>query len=67
VWALDFQFGQTADGRQIKLLNVVDESTHEALEMLVERSITADGLVAALAIVAVRSVRSTSAATTAPR
>jgi len=37
VWALDFQFDQTADGRQIKLLNIVDEFTREALEMLVER------------------------------
>ncbi len=42
VWAFDFQFDQTADGRVIKLLNVVDEFTREALEMLVERSIDAD-------------------------
>jgi putative transposase len=48
VWALDFQFDQTADGRAIKLLNVVDEFTREALEMLIERSITADQTVAAL-------------------
>ena len=31
VWALDFQFDQTADGRVLKLLNVVDEFTREAL------------------------------------
>jgi putative transposase len=48
VWALDFQFDQTADGRTLKLLNVVDEFTREALEMLVQRSITADETVAAL-------------------
>jgi putative transposase len=41
VWAFDFQFDQTADGRVIKLLNIVDEFTREALEMLVERNIDA--------------------------
>lgn len=48
VWALDFQFDQTADGRPLKLLNVVDEFTREALEMLVERRIDADQTVAVL-------------------
>jgi putative transposase len=27
VWALDYQFDQTLDGRRLKLLNVVDEHT----------------------------------------
>jgi putative transposase len=45
VWALDFQFDQTADGRVLKLLNVVDEHTREALAMLTARSITADATV----------------------
>jgi putative transposase len=31
VWAMDFQFDQTSDGRAIKLLNVIDEYTREAL------------------------------------
>ncbi len=48
VWAFGFQFDQTADGRVIRLLNVVDEFTREALEMLVERSIDADTTVEAL-------------------
>src|SRR5437764_2595494 len=48
VWALDFQHDQTADGRVIRLLNVVDEFTREALVMLVARSIDADTTVAAL-------------------
>jgi putative transposase len=48
VWAFDFQFDQTADGRALKLLNVVDEFTREALEMLVERSIDADKAVSVL-------------------
>ena len=48
VWAFDFQFDQTADGRVIKLLNVVDEFTREALVMLVERGIDADSTVSVL-------------------
>jgi hypothetical protein len=31
VWAIDSQFDQTADGHNLKLLHVVDESTREAL------------------------------------
>lgn len=42
VWAFDFQFDQTADGRVLKLLNIVDEFTREALVMLVDRNIDAD-------------------------
>ena len=48
VWALDFQHDQTADGRVLRLLNVVDEFTREALQMLVERSIDADMTVSVL-------------------
>ena len=48
VWALDFQFDQTTDGRMLKLLNVVDEHTRECLAIAVDRSIDADGVVAVL-------------------
>lgn len=48
VWALDFQSDQTADGRQIRLLNIVDEFTREALAGEVARSITAEDTVATL-------------------
>jgi putative transposase len=48
VWAFDFQFDQTADGRALKLLNIVDEFTREALVMLVCRSIDADRTVSEL-------------------
>jgi len=48
VWAFDFQFDQTADGHVLKLLNVVDEFTREALIMHTARSITADQTVAVL-------------------
>jgi len=33
VWAVDFQFDETTDGRRLKLCNVVDEHTREALAM----------------------------------
>jgi putative transposase len=48
VWAFDFQFDQSADGRALKLLNIVDEFTREALVMLVARGIDADTVVATL-------------------
>ncbi len=48
VWAFDFQFDQTADGRALKLLNVLDEFTRESLVMLIERSIDADTVVTTL-------------------
>ncbi len=48
VWALDFQFDQTADGRILKLLNIVDEHSREELGGLVERRIDADRTAQAL-------------------
>jgi transposase InsO family protein len=48
VWALDFEFDQTADGRRLKLLNVVDEYTREALATEAQRRITADATVETL-------------------
>ena len=48
VWALDFQFDVTSDGRILKLLHVVDEHTREALAIEVERRIDADRTVSVL-------------------
>jgi putative transposase len=48
VWALDFQFDSTIDGKAIKIASMVDEHTRESLLHLVERSITAERLVAEL-------------------
>jgi transposase InsO family protein len=48
VWAFDFQADQTADGRALRLLNIIDEFTRESLIMLVERSIDAPTVVACL-------------------
>jgi putative transposase len=55
LWALDYQYDQTVDGRMLRLLNIVDEFTREALAMRVDRSITAEQTVSALeALVAAR-------------
>jgi putative transposase len=48
VWALDYQFDQTTDGRILKLLNVVDEHTRQALTIRVNRRIDADATVTVL-------------------
>ena len=48
VWALDFQFDQTSDGRLLKLLNVVDEHTREALAVECHRRIDSDATIAVL-------------------
>jgi len=48
VWALDFQADQTSDGRPIRMVNVIDEHTRQALVMHVARSIGADEVVAQL-------------------
>ncbi len=48
VWAIDFQFDQTADGKILKLLHVVDEFTREALAIECHRRIDADATVTTL-------------------
>ena len=45
VWAVDFQFDATTDGRPVKIVSVVDEHTRECLGGLVERSVTGDDLI----------------------
>lgn len=45
VWALDFQFDSTMDGRAVKIASMIDEHTRESLLNIVERSITGDRLV----------------------
>src|ERR1019366_8052094 len=44
IWAMDFQFDETRDGRQLKLLNIQDIFTRECLSVEVARSIAADDL-----------------------
>jgi putative transposase len=48
VWALDFIFDATSDGRPLKALAMCDEFTRENLARRIGRSITADAVVDAL-------------------
>jgi len=45
VWAFDFQFDATVDGRRFKIASMVDEYTRESLLDIVDWSITAEHLV----------------------
>ena len=47
-WGYSHDFDQTTDGRILKLLNVVDKHTREALTITVDRRIDADATVAVL-------------------
>ena len=48
VWAIDFQFDSTTDGKAIKIASMIDEHTRCSLLNVVERSITAERLVTEL-------------------
>ncbi|MBF6220985.1 hypothetical protein IU479_23065 [Nocardia abscessus] len=48
LWACDSQFGSTTDARAVKIASMSDEHTRESLLNIVERSITAEKLVAGL-------------------
>ena len=68
VWAIDFQFDETTDQRRLKLANIVDEYTREALAMRVGRTCTAEDLIIELERLVDRSTdrRAACAATTGP-
>ncbi|EGD16396.1 integrase family protein, partial [Xanthomonas hortorum ATCC 19865] len=44
VWSMDFVFDRTAEGRVIKCLVIVDDATHEAVAIDVERAICGHGV-----------------------
>ena len=44
VWSMDFVFDRTAEGRVIKCLTIVDDATHEAVAIEVERAISGLGV-----------------------
>jgi putative transposase len=48
VWAIDFMFDETSDRRRLKLCNIVDEYTREALAIRVDRTCTAEDIVAVI-------------------
>lgn len=67
VWAIDFLFDATSDGRPLKVLAMCDEFTRESIGGDVSGSITADDVVEIVdQAKAVRGARSSSAATTVP-
>ena len=45
VWAIDFEFDETSDRRRLKLCNVVDEHTREALAIRVGRTCGAEDVI----------------------
>jgi transposase InsO family protein len=49
VWSYDFVFDQTADGRRLKILPIVDEYTRECLVLLVGRRLGAKDVLGASA------------------
>ena len=49
VWAYDFVFDRTHNGRALKLLTVVDEYTRESLAIEVDRRMTSRGVLRVLA------------------
>ena len=44
VWSMDFIFDRTAEGRVLKCLTIVDDATHEAVAIEVERAISGEGV-----------------------
>jgi len=44
VWSTDFVFDRTADGRVLKCLTIVDDATHEAVAIEVERAMSGAGV-----------------------
>ncbi len=44
VWSMDFVFDRTAEGRVLKCLTIVDDATHEAVAIEVERAISGHGV-----------------------
>jgi transposase InsO family protein len=40
VWSIDFIFDRTAEGRVLKCLTIVDDATHEAVAIEIERAIS---------------------------
>ncbi|HFK1825293.1 IS3 family transposase [Stenotrophomonas sp. GD03908] len=54
VWSMDFVFDRTAEGRVIKCLTIVDDATHEAVAIEVERAISGQGVAKVLDRLAVQ-------------
>lgn len=44
IWSMDFVFDRTAEGRVLKCLTIVDDATHEAVAIAVDRGINGQGV-----------------------
>jgi transposase InsO family protein len=66
IWAMDFQFDTTADGRTLKMLNVIDEYTREALARLIAASTPTASSTSWIACPSCTGRRTTCASTTGP-
>jgi putative transposase len=51
VWAIDFQFDSTVDGKAIKIASMIDERSRVSLLNVVERSITGERLVVGMSYI----------------
>ncbi len=45
VWSYDFVMARTSDGRPFRILTIIDEYSRECLALLVNRSITSQGVI----------------------
>ena len=45
VWSYDFMTARTADGRALRILNIIDEYTRQCLATLVKRRITSEDVI----------------------
>ena len=54
VWSMDFVFDRTGEGRVLKCLTIVDDATHEAVAVEVERAISGNGVARVLDRLALR-------------
>lgn len=67
VWSYDFVEDRTHDGRKFRMLNVLDEFTHESLSIRVARKLKAIDVIDVLSdLFILRGYRDTFAPTTAP-
>ncbi len=56
VWSMNLVFDRTAEGRVLKALTIIDDATHEAVAIEVERAISAHGVARVLDRLALHGV-----------
>lgn len=54
VWSMDLMFDRTAEGRQITCMTIVDDTTHGAVAIEIERAISGQGVARVQARLAVQ-------------